>query len=170
MDVNGLRALSKVEIPQLAKNLALKDIGFLIECLAEKDENIRYPAFLLLQASSREFPFVYRYWDVLESKLGSDNSYQRSSGLKLISENLRWDKDGKFAKTLNKYLSCCADEKFITARQAIQGLANIITATSAYNDEIKRNLTNLPLGKYKASQQKLLRKDVSSIIEVIDKK
>jgi len=30
----------------------------------------------------------------------------------LIAENVRWDKEGKFGKTLNKYLECCSDEKF----------------------------------------------------------
>lgn len=170
MDTNELKATSKNQIPQLAKNLSAADISFLVETLAEKDDTLRYNAFLLLQANSREFPSVYPYWNVLAEKLESDNSYQRSLGLMLLAENVRWDKDGKFAKTIGKYLSCCMDEKFITARQTIQGLANVIEATSKYNDKIKQKLTSLPLAQYKENHQKLLNKDIANILKIIERK
>jgi len=170
MDVNRLKELQKDEISNVAGSLEGDDIGLLVADLAEKDDKIRYQAFLLLQASSRILPLVYPYWHILEGKLESDNSYQRSVGLKLIAENVKWDKEGKFAKTLDKYLSRCADEKFITARQAIQALSHIITATAAYNDSIKRSLASFPFQKYKNGQQKLLKKDISAILEMIDEK
>lgn len=168
MDLIELESLSKDSSFERAKELDCNDIDFLVDCLAEKNEKIRYPAFLLLLASSREFSFVYEYWNVLESKLDSDNSYQRSAGLKLIAENVKWDKNGKFAKTIDKYLCCCADEKFITARRAIQALETVIHATEAYNGKIKQNLKNLSLAKYKKSQAKLLKEDIYKIIRVIE--
>lgn len=170
MNADQLKLLPKTEIPELAKTLSATDVNYLVGALAEKEDATRYNAFLLLQANSRQFPFVYEYWDELEKKLESSNSYQRNIGLKLIAENVRWDKEGKFRKTLAKYLSCCLDEKFITARQTIQGLASVITATSEYNDKIKRSLTKLSLDKYKNSQQKLLKQDISSILKIIDGK
>jgi hypothetical protein len=169
MNIDWLKNLSKNEIPDLAKKLSDKDTDFLVATLTEKDDVVRYNAFLLLQANSRLFPFVYKHWDELEKKLESSNSYQRSLGLMLISENVKWDNDDKFSRTIESYLSCCLDEKVITARQAIQGLANIINATSKYNDKIKQALTSLALDKYKENQQNLLKKDTAKITKIIEK-
>jgi hypothetical protein len=168
MDARQLRSISKDEVPFVAKCLDEGDIRFLVECLAVKDGTTRYHAFLLLQASSREFPHVYRWWDLLAANLESDARYQRSVGVMLIAENVRWDTDRRFAKILDTYLRCCVDTKFITARQAIQGLAIVITATSAYNDAIKLALAQFPFGKYKETQHKLLKKDITEIQALID--
>lgn len=167
MNTNELKALSKEQIPALSKKLASTDIDFLVDLLSEKDDRLRYNAFLLLQAHSREKPSVYRYWDVLEGKLSNDNSYQRSLGVMLIADNVRWDNEGKFGKTMNKYMTCCSDEKFITARQSIQGLETIVNSTDRYNDAIKHALVKVRFTKYKHNQQSLLKKDVSNVLKTI---
>jgi hypothetical protein len=167
MNVDQLKTLPKNSIPQLAANLFAVDVAFLVEQLAEKDDTMRYKAFLLLQANSRLSPLVYAHWSVLEQKLGSDNSYQRSLGVMLLAENVRWDKGGKFGEALPAYLQCCGDEKFITARQAIQGLAQVVKTDSRYNEKIKQRLASLPLGKYKENQQKLLSKDIAAVLKII---
>jgi len=151
-----------------SKNLNADDIGFLIQTLNEKDDTIRYHAFLLLQANSRLFPFVYEFWSYLEAKLESTNSYQRSLGAMLIAENVKWDKTGQFDKAFNNYMSCCSDEKFITARQTIQGLETILKATDRYDEKIKQNLTIIDLSQYKENQQKLLNKDKDKILKIIN--
>lgn len=122
-----------------------------------------------MQSNSRIFPFVYDHWGELEKKLDSDNYYQRSLGIMLITENVRWDKEDKFSKTIGKYLRCCTDEKFITARQSVQGLETIMKATDKFNDEIKKYLTNQQLSKNKENQQKLLTKDISNVLKIINK-
>ena len=170
MDIDRLKNLPKNEIPHLAKELSDKDVDFLVATLTEKDDTIRYNAFLLLKASSILFPLVYGHWGELEKKLESSNSYQRSLGLMLISENVKWDKDGKFNGSVGNYLSCCLDEKFITARQAIQGLANIVNATSKYDGKIKQALASLALDKYKETQQNLLKKDIANILKIFEKR
>jgi len=105
----------------------------------------------------------------LEKKLENENSYQRSLGAMLIAENVRWDKENKFLGLINKYFKCCHDEKFITSRQAVQGLSAIIAATSKYNNEIALYLSTLPLGQYKANQQKILKKDIANVLKLIQK-
>jgi hypothetical protein len=170
MNINMLKALAKKEAATESKNLNAADIRFLIQALNEKDDTIRYNAFLLLQSNSRESPFVYEYWSDLEKKLENSNSYQRSLGVMLIAENVKWDKDGKFSKTISKYLSCCNDEKFITARQTIQGLEAIVKATDRFNDEIKQSLAHLRLSQYKENQQKLITKDITNILKRINGK
>ena len=168
MNTDDLRTLGKSEIPAAAESLGKADIHFLIDALTEKEDAVRYNAFLLLQASSRLSPAVYEYWDTFEAKLESDNSYQRSLGLMLIAENARWDKTGKFSKTISPYLKCCTDEKFITARQAIQGLAHILEATDTYDQQLKRHLNQMSILKYKDNQQRLLSKDIGAILKQIE--
>jgi hypothetical protein len=102
---------------------------------------------------------------VLEQKLGSGNSYQRNIGIKLLAENVRWTGETKFAKAIDAYLRCCADVKFITAGQAVQGLVTVVQANSLNNEKIKQCLANLPLAKYKVSQQSLLKKDVANTLK-----
>jgi hypothetical protein len=170
MNADALKALAKTEISQTVKNLSSNDVKFLVETLSEKDDKLRYNAFLLLQENSHQSPLVYLYWDKLEQKLESDNSYQRSIGLMLIAANVQWDKEEKFSKTISKYLDCCLDEKFITARQATQGLAHIIAATSAYNEIIKEELSSLTLAQYPENQQRLLFKDIANILKMINVK
>ena len=88
----------------------------------------------------------------------------------LIAENVKWDKDGRFDKTISKYLNCCNDEKFITARQAIQGLATILKTTSKFDKQIEQGIANLQLSRYKENQQKLINKDVSNILKIVENK
>ena len=170
MNADKLMALTKTEIPAMSKNLNADEIRFLVQMLNEKDDTLRYNAFLLLQSSSRMFPYVYDYWDILEGKLESTNSYQRSLGVMLIAENVKWDRNDRFSKTLDNYMRCCSDEKFITARQAIQGLEAILKATDRYDGQIKQSLANLKFSQYKENQQKLLNKDKEKILKNIETK
>ncbi len=170
LDKSELGKLAKSEIDHIAESLDDSDVDFLVQILLEKEDNLRYNAFLLLQSNSRLFPYVHRYWDELEGKLSSDNSYQRSIGLMLIAENVKWDKEGRFDKTLANYLGCCLDEKFITARQAIQGLARVLDATDSYDRRIGQNLSRMDFSQYKENQQKLLKKDAAAILRMIEKK
>lgn len=78
------------------------DDRFLVECLSRKEKNIKYHAFLLLKWCSYKFPYIFQQWNVLEGKLKSNNSFQRSIGLMLLADNLR-DR-GRFVKTLDNYL------------------------------------------------------------------
>ncbi len=169
MNTEEVRAMPKTVIPEAAKKLSKEDVAFLVGSLAEKDDTLRYNAFLLLQAHSRLTPDVYAHWNILAGKLGSSNSYQRSLGVMLLAENVRWDKEGKFGKVIDSYLNCCSDEKFITARQAIQGFANVTVATNLYDDRIKQGLNSLNFAPYKENQQKLLKKDGASILKLMEK-
>src|SRR5512147_1766811 len=99
MNAIKLKSITKPEIPSLAKRLSDADVEFLVQILGEKDDRIRYNAFLLLEANSKEFPITYKHWDELEKKIESSNSYQRSIGLMLIAKNVRWDTENKFSKT-----------------------------------------------------------------------
>lgn len=170
MNVKQLRLMKKEKISETYKRLKPRDIDFLVGNLTQKDDTIRYSAFLLLRKVSQQSPQVYQYWDELDRKLECQNSYQRNIGLRLISENVRWDKESKFEKTLGRYLPHCMDEKFVTSRQAIQGLVTITRSTDRYNKKIQQALDKLSLDKYNVGQRKLLRKDISDVQSAINNK
>jgi hypothetical protein len=121
-----LVSIPKSDLPEASKTLDEEDISQLIEWLALKDDNIRYQTLLLLQNRSLFFADVYPYWDTLRSKLKSDNSYQRSVGLMLIADNVKWDTENRMEDTIDEYLTLLNDEKPITVRQCIQSLGKII--------------------------------------------
>ncbi len=70
VNIDELKSLPKDVVAISAKHLSAGDIDFLVQTLTEKDDSTRYNAFLLLQANSAEFPFVYRYWKELVLKNG----------------------------------------------------------------------------------------------------
>jgi hypothetical protein len=170
VDNSQLLALKKDQVPTQAKTLSAGDVEFLVETLSEKDDKLRYNAFLLLQAHSKGADTVYAHWDKLAKKLDSDNSYQRSLGVMILAENVRWDSEGKFAGVIGKYFACCMDEKFITARQTIQALGEVVKATGKYNKAIAEGLAGLDFSKYKENQQSLLKRDVAAIQKLLAKK
>ena len=150
----------------LLERVGENDIDLLVAWLKEKDDTIRYAAFLLLQLLSVNSCRVYKYWDTFAGMIDNDNSYQRSLGLMLVSENVRWDKEEKFGVICSKYLNHCDDEKFITARQCIQGLNKICDYSTRYKHEIVDTLLKIDLNKRKDTQKGLLLMD---IIEVLGK-
>lgn len=141
-----------------------EDVRALVELLSETDDNLRYSAFLKLQAISQKDDSVYPYWDVFVEKLNSGNSYQRSIGLMLLAENVAWDRAGRFAGVCADYLAHCNDEKFITARQCIQGLNKIIAATTEYREEIIAALAGMDFGIRKDTQKGLLLRDAAAVL------
>jgi hypothetical protein len=169
VDNSQLLALKKDQIPTEAKTLSADNVEYLVETLSEKDDKLRYNAFLLLQAHSKEANTVYPYWNKLAEKLDSDNSYQRSLGIMLLAENVRWDIEGKFAGVIGKYFACCNDEKFITARQTIQALSEVAKATDKHNAAIATGLACLDFSKYKENQQSLLKRDVAATQKLLAK-
>jgi Transcription termination factor len=163
-------AENKNNINNLAGDVSDGDIGLLVDWLNEKDDDIRYSAFLLLQNISERDSRVYKYWDRLAEKIKSENSYQRSIGLMLIAQNIVWDDENRFESICHEYLKHCDDEKFITSRQCIQGLKNIIEHKEKYNNEVISTLTAIDLQKRKDTQRGLLLLDITEILERIYKK
>nr|WP_207714663.1 hypothetical protein [Clostridium tetanomorphum] len=145
------------------------DIKYLISLLNEKKDKIRYTAFLVLQSRSKLYSDVYTYWEDFSQKLNSSNSYQRSIGIMLIAENIRWDEQNKFEEIADIYLSNCDDEKFITARQTIQSISKWILYKKSLLPLVINKLISIDISKRKDSQQKLLLLDIIAILSEIHK-
>lgn len=164
-----IMSISKEDLQEAANRLNGEDISLLVEWLSLKDDNIRYQAFLLVKNRSRLFDDVYPYWDTFKAKLESDNSYQRSIGLMLITENVRWDKENKIWDTIEAYLRLLNDEKPITIRQCIQSLGIIATYKPELGGLIASRLVSFPLADVKETMRKSILLDILNVLAVTGK-
>lgn len=162
--IEKLKELEKENLTSIAPKLELQDIALLFNLLSEKDDNLRYKSFLLLQQRSESTADVYPYWDALVEKLKSDNSYQRSIGLMLIAENVRWDQQKKFNALADQYLALCDDEKPVTVRQCIQSLVKIVPFNPDCIAKIADKLIGIDLMQRKETQRKLLLTDILNVL------
>ena len=154
----------KENLASVAPKLEPQDIALLFVLLSEKDDNLRYKSFLLLQQRSDIAADVYPYWDALVEKFNNDNSYQRSIGVMLIAENVRWDEQKKFNALADRYLALCDDEKPVTVRQCIQSLAKIVPFNRDCISKVADKLMSINLMQRKDTQRKLLLTDILTVL------
>ncbi|MHB1314368.1 MAG: hypothetical protein ACYCX2_02645 [Christensenellales bacterium] len=167
MTMEQMFEVTKETAEREAELLTGEEIAFLVNLLSEKDDKVRYPAFLLLLARSAMADDVYPYWGVFESKLKSANSFQRNIGLLLIGENARWDREDKTACVIELYLSLLNDEKPITVRQCIAGLEKIVPYKKHLHTLIARRLMALHVYELRETMQKLVLMDILKVLSMI---
>lgn len=164
-----LMSLEKESIPEASKGLSKEELSQLVELLSEKDDKIRYQALLLLQSRSEDKDDVYPYWDVFCTKLKSDNSYQRSIGLMLLADNVKWDTNNKIDAALDDYLAILTDEKPITIRQCIQSLSKLVSYKPHLAQKLADELMALDLLQVKETMRKLILMDILTVLLQIRK-
>lgn len=159
----GTLKKDKSNLEEMSEDLAEEDLGQLVALLDSKEDDVRYPAFLLLQKRSEIKPDVYPYWVVLVRKMDDANSYQRSIGCMLIAENVRWDQENRFGGILKAYLAHCNDERFITSRQTIQSIRRWLPLHPEYFQEVADMLQSIDIGSFKETQRKLIFTDILEV-------
>jgi len=167
--IEGMMSIDKSDLQEASKTVNKDDIPQLVEWLSLKDGNIRYQAFLLLQNRSLFVNDVYPYWHVFRSKLKSDNSYQRSIGLMLIAENVKWDEESRMEDTIDEYLELLNDEKPITIRQCIQSLGKVVPYKPGLNNKIASKLVLFNLMAIKETMRKSILLDILNALLIIRK-
>lgn len=167
--IDQLLSIDKSALGEASKTLHEEELPILVELLGEKDDDIRYKAFLLLQHRSTSFDDIYPYWDKFREEMESSNSYQRSIALMLIAENARWDKLNKMDETIDDYLALLNDEKLITVRQCIQSLAKIIPYKKHLLGKIADRLMKLEIGSIRETMRKLILMDIVETLIMIKK-
>lgn len=164
MDMAELLLRGKTEPKAYAKTLSTAEIASLIPLLQEKDDALRYSAFLTLCARSDMAPDIMPYWETFEKKLTDENSYQRSIGLMLIAHNTRWDTGGRFGGAFDKYMACCNDESFVTRRQAIQSIKLWAPYGREHLAAAAKILMAIDVAACKETQRKLLLQDICATL------
>lgn len=155
------------KLQEVAKKLSKDDILQLVRLLREKNNKIRYQAFLLLQYRSGLCDDVYAYWHTFKEMLKSENLYQRNIGLHLIAENTKWDDANKIDETIDNYLVLLHDEKPITVRQCIQGLYKIIPYKNHLQQKIALKIMDINLAGVKETMRKLILLDILHVLILI---
>lgn len=169
LTVESIMEVPKENLSSFAAALTPEDVGQLVLWLALKEDDVRYRAFLLLQEKSRMDDCVYPYFDTFCEKLGSENSYQRSLGVMLIAENVRWDTAGKMREVLPEYLKILHDEKPITVRQCVGSLGIIVKAAPVYAKDISEALLSYDVMSVRETMRKLIMSDIVTVLAVIKK-
>lgn len=165
----NLLLMSKEELPEVAKATDSSELLSLVELLSEKDDKIRYQAFLLLQYRSQLLGDVYPFWETFRAKLKDANSYQRSIGIMLIAENVEWDVENKMAASLDDCMGLLKDDKPITIRQSIQALGKIAEVKPDLCDKIANMLMSIDFAEIKETMRKSVLLDILSVLVVIRK-
>jgi len=168
--LESIMSISKSELQEAAKALHKDDIPQLVEWLSLKDDSTRYQAFLLLQNRSLFYDDVYSYWDTFKDKLKSSNSYQRSIGLMLIAQNVKWDMGNRMEDTIDEYMQLLNDEKPVTIRQCIQSLGKIASSKPDLNNIIASRLICFNLMAVKETMRKSILFDILNVLLIIRKK
>lgn len=163
----NLMSIDKEQLPEAAKAMNRSDLSDLVELLSEKNDKIRYQAFLLLQYRSQFFHDVYPFWETFRLKLKDSNSYQRSIGIMLLAENARWDTANKTESALDDCMKLLQDEKPITIRQSIQALGNIAEAKPPLNNRIADMLMSINLTEIKETMRKSVLLDILNVLIAI---
>jgi len=158
--IETMMSIEKGDLPEAARKINQDDILQLIEWLSLKEDAVRYQSFLLLQSRSQFFDDVYSFWNTFRDKLKSDNSYQRSLGLMLIAENVKWDSEGRMETAIDDYLELLNDEKPITIRQCIQSLDKIVTHKPGLYAKIADRLVSFDFSCVKETMRKLIWIDI----------
>ena len=167
--IERMMSIGKDELEEASKSIDKSDLSQLVEWLSEKDDKIRYSALLLLQYRSFSSNDVYPFWDVFQSKLTSENSYQRSIGLMLIAENAKWDMENKLDTAMDAFLVHLNDEKPITVRQCIQALCKIIPYKGHLHFKIANALMSIQLANVNDTMRKSTLLDILNVLVMIRK-
>ena len=140
-----------------------ENIYNLMNQLNNKDNKTRKEALdQLLDMTEEKVDWIYDVWDILVDKLQSDNSYQRSIGVLLLSNLAKSDQMKKFNDLLNRYLGLMEDEKFITSRQTIQSAWKVAVAIESLRQIIIDYLfTMFSDNKHLVAHANLIRKDIA---------
>ena len=166
LDTKYLVSLEKGQLEKVADKLEEEDIRLLVALLEEKDDDLRYKAFLLLEKRSEQYDDVYPHWEFLEKKLSSANSYQRSSCAKLLAANTRWDKKRRMRQTIESYLLLLKDEKPITIRQAVQALPQILAFAPYLKERVKQGLDQIDYQAIRPTMRNLVKADADRVLSL----
>jgi hypothetical protein len=167
---NDILSVEKEYLQKAAEQLNQEDINQLVAWLSVKEDDLRYQTLQLLQLRSRLNGDVYPYWDVFCNKLKDGNSYQRSIGLTLIAENVKWDTDKKIDSAIDDYLLLLKDEKPITVRQCIQALEKMLEYVPQLEKKIAKQLMAINLFEIKETMRKLILMDILNILVLMRSK
>lgn len=141
----------------------------LITGLCHRNNTAAYAAFQRLKSLSAESGEVAPYLGRLIELTRSENSYERTRGLLLISSNVKWDIQGVLDGFLEEYLTHMTDASPIAARQLIKALPQVAKDRPSWREPIRQAALRAELGRYPESMRGLLQKDLEELLRKLDR-
>ena len=145
----------------------MSSIPELINGLIHENDKAAYRCLKELISISEKDSGVYQFFDTFTEMIDSDNSYVRTRGLLLISENAKWDTDHKVDEIIDEYLRHIMDDKPITARQCIKTLPNIAKYKPDLVNDILAALSKADPQRYSGNMQPLIISDIKAALKAI---
>ncbi len=157
------------DIGKLAK-LALGDKDYLSELignLKSRKETIRFNSSKALHLISQQNPeALYPLWDFFFELIQGENTYWKCSGIPIIANLTRVDKEKKFERMFEKYYDLMDDKRsFIPAAYLAQSSATIVKAKPDLEAKITRRLLKIDETHHDPQRRDLVKSD---IIEAFD--
>lgn len=164
MNLSALPELKKEAVPEAAKQLTREEIAALAALLGEKNDRVRYPAFLLLCARSEVADDVFPYWDTFAAMLGDELSYRRGAALRLLALNARWDDSGRTEAVLDAVIERLCDEIPFVVRWCVQSLGVIVRFHPACGEKVAQRLAAFDLSGLRESMRKPAQTDIADTL------
>lgn len=112
-----------------------------IDNLESTNDEIRLNALqALLELTGNEVDWVYDIWDRLIGKLNHENSYQRSIAIMLLCHLAKSDTENRLDASLELLLAHTRDEKFITSRQCLQNIWQVVATNKSRREKVLAHL------------------------------
>lgn len=142
----------------------MKDV---IKQITQKDNKAAYAKTKEIVAASELSNDYYQYLDDFASLLDDDNSYIRTRAFILCCSQARWD-DGKIKKVLPIMVKLFNDSKPTVVRQCLEAIKEIVVHCPKLCPDILKAINNIDTTKYKDSMAPLIKKDIDSLIDLIN--
>lgn len=140
-----------------------------IETLYDKDIKEAYQNLKDLEKLSEEQNVLYSYFDEFLQMIDSTKYVIRVRGFRLLCKQAKWDINNKINQEIDKILVVLDEEKPTALRQYLQAIKDIILYKKELQEKIKENLLAINYLKYKDSMQSLIFKDISEVLNIIEK-
>ena len=94
-----------------------------LDNLHSKEGDLRYRALMyILSATERKVDWAYEVWDGLVADLRDEDNHVRAIAAQVLSNLGKSDPQGRMLKDFRAVLAVTRDERFVTARHALQSI------------------------------------------------
>jgi hypothetical protein len=132
------------------------------------DAELRYAAFQnVLNQTIEPVAWAYEVWDEMLDLLETGDNHQRSIAVQVLANLAKSDPEQRMTADLDKVMTVIKDEKFVTARHALQTMWKIAVA----NETLSKMVTDRLAERYKnciyEKNATLIRYDIIQVFRKI---
>ena len=139
----------------------------LIKQITQEDDKAAYTKTKEIAAESEISKKYYKYLDDFASLLNDEKSYIRTRAFILCCSQAKWD-DGKLIKVLPSMVKLFSDPKPTVVRQSLEAIKKVVVYCPKLRSTILKSIKSIDLSIYKDSMVPLIKKDIESLIALIN--